>query len=126
MPWSYSVNTSLFIFTNIKNKKEILLPDATIKDSEKAVVILVIGESARSQNFSLYGYEKNTNPLLSKTENLFSFKATSCATYTTAGVKCILEHKNSGNCMKSYPTIYSGTMWRLFGELQTGGASGSY
>ncbi|MCT4034471.1 phosphoethanolamine--lipid A transferase EptA [Elizabethkingia anophelis] len=104
MPWSYSVNTSLFyIHKHQKNKKEILLPDATIKDSEKAVVILVIGESARSQNFSLYGYEKNTNPLLSKTENLFSFKATSCATYTTAGVKCILEHKNSGELYEILP-----------------------
>ena len=58
MPWSYSVNTSLFyIHQYKKNKKEILLPDATITDNQKSVVVLVIGESARSQNFSLYGYE---------------------------------------------------------------------
>lgn len=93
MPWSYSVNTSLFyIHKHQKNEKEILLPDAVIKDNRKAVVVLVIGESARSQNFSLFGYGKNTNPLLSKIPNLFHFNATSCATYTTAGVKCILEH----------------------------------
>mgnify|MGYP000943464275 CR=1 FL=1 len=93
MPWSYSVNMPLFfIHKHQKNKKEILLPDAVIKDDEKAVVVLVIGESARSQNFSLYGYGKNTNPLLSKTPNVSHFAATSCATYTTAGVKCILEH----------------------------------
>ncbi len=104
MPWSYTVNTALFYtHEHQKNKKEILLPDATIEDDQKAVVVLVIGESARSQNFSLYGYKKNTNPLLSKTENLFSFKATSCATYTTAGVKCILEHKNSGELYEILP-----------------------
>lgn len=104
MPWSYSVNTALFyIHKHQKNKKEILLPDATIKDNEKAVVVLVIGESARSQNFSLYGYKKNTNPLLSKTENLSSFQATSCATYTTAGVKCILEHKNTDELYEILP-----------------------
>ncbi|GET45625.1 phosphoethanolamine--lipid A transferase EptA [Capnocytophaga felis] len=104
MPWSYAVNTSLFyIHKYQENRKEILLPDATIKDNEKSVVVLVIGESARSQNFSLYGYSKNTNPLLSKTENVFHFEATSCATYTTAGVKCILEHQNTGDLYEILP-----------------------
>jgi lipid A ethanolaminephosphotransferase len=104
MPWSYSVNTSLFyIHKYKKNEKEILLPNATIKDNQKSVVVLVIGESARRQNFSLYGYEKSTNPLLSKTANLFHFNATSCATYTTAGVKCILEHTNSDDLYEILP-----------------------
>ncbi|CAD0007770.1 Phosphoethanolamine transferase EptA [Flavobacterium chungangense] len=104
MPWSYSVNMSLFyIHKYKKNEKEILLPNAVIKDNQKSVVVLVIGESARSQNFSLYGYKKNTNPLLSKTTNLFHFNANSCATYTTAGVKCILEHKNSDDLYEILP-----------------------
>ena len=104
MPWCYSVNISLFyIHEHQKNKKEILLPNATIKDHEKSVVVLVIGESARKQNFSLYGYEKNTNPLLSQTENVFHFDATSCATYTTAGVKCILEHANTSDLYEILP-----------------------
>jgi lipid A ethanolaminephosphotransferase len=104
MPWSYSVNTSLFyIHKYKKNEKQILLPNAVIKDNQKSVVVLVIGESARSQNFALYGYKKNTNPLLSKTQNLYHFNATSCATYTTAGVKCILEHKNSDDLYEILP-----------------------
>jgi lipid A ethanolaminephosphotransferase len=104
MPWSYSVNTSLFyIHKYKKNEKEILLPNAVIKDNQKSVVVLVIGESARSQNFSLYGYKKNTNPLLSKTQNLFHYNATSCATYTTAGVKCILEPTNSDDLYEILP-----------------------
>ncbi|MDR2221899.1 MAG: phosphoethanolamine--lipid A transferase EptA [Flavobacteriaceae bacterium] len=104
MPWSYAVNTSLFyVHEAQKNKKEILLPDATIKDQEKSVVVLVIGESARRENFSLYGYSKNTNPLLSKVENLYHFDANSCATYTTAGVKCILEHTPSDDLYEILP-----------------------
>ncbi len=104
MPWSYTVNLSLFyVHKHQENEKEILLPDATIKDNQKSVVVLVIGESARSQNFSLYGYSKNTNPLLSKTPGVFHFNATSCATYTTAGVKCILEHKNTGELYEILP-----------------------
>ncbi|CAA7197513.1 phosphoethanolamine--lipid A transferase EptA [Chryseobacterium potabilaquae] len=104
MPWSYSVNTSLFYIHNYKkNEKEILLPNATIKNREKSIVVLVIGESARSQNFSLYGYKKDTNPLLSKEQNLYHFNATSCATYTTAGVKCILEHSNTDKLYEILP-----------------------
>lgn len=104
MPWSYSVNTSLYYIHNAqKNKKEILLSDATIKNKQKAIVVLVIGESARRQNFSLYGYEKQTNPLLSKMDNLYHFDATSCATYTTAGVKCILEHQESNDLYEILP-----------------------
>ena len=104
MPWSYSVNLSLFyIHKSQENEKEILLPDATILDNEKSVMVLVIGESARRQNFSLYGYERNTNPLLSQTPNLFHFDASSCATYTTAGVKCILEHASTGDLYEILP-----------------------
>lgn len=104
MPWSYSVNIPLyFIHKNQENQKEILLPEAKIKDNEKSIFVLVIGESARRENFSLYGYTKNTNPLLSKIENVHSFKANSCATYTTAGVKCILEHVNSNKLYEILP-----------------------
>ena len=104
MPWSYTVNISLlYIHRQQENEKEILLPNASIKDNKKSVVVLVIGESARSQNFSLYGYKKNTNPLLSKTENLFHFDATSCATYTTAGIKSMLEHKDTGELYEILP-----------------------
>ncbi|MBF4486268.1 phosphoethanolamine--lipid A transferase EptA [Flavobacterium sp. CSZ] len=104
MPWSYSVNTSLFYIHKFKkNEKEILLPNAVIKDNQKSVVVLVIGESARSENFSLYGYKKNTNPLLSKVPNLFHFDGTSCATYTTAGVKGILEHTNTDDLYEILP-----------------------
>lgn len=104
MPWSYTVNTPLFFIHEAKkNQKEIILPDAKLLNNEKAVVVLVIGESARSQNFSLYGYNKKTNPLLSKIENISSFNATSCATYTTAGVKCILEHENTNDLYEILP-----------------------
>lgn len=104
MPWSYSVNISLFyIHKSQKNQKEILLPNATIKDNKKSVVVLVIGESVRRANFSLYGYKKDTNPLLSKIPNVHHFNANSNATYTTAGVKSILEYKDTGDLYEILP-----------------------
>jgi lipid A ethanolaminephosphotransferase len=104
MPWSYTVNSARYqIHQYQQNKKEIPLPNATITDDEKAVVVLVIGESARSMNFSLCGYEKNTNPLLSETPNLVAFKINSETTYTTASVKCILEHTKTSDLYEILP-----------------------
>ncbi len=104
MPWSYVVNSCRFFSDKHKeNKEQIKLPDATITDNEKAVMVLVIGESARSENFSLYGYQKNTNPLLSQMSDVHHYKTESCATYTTAGVKCILSHKHSGKLYEILP-----------------------
>ena len=37
------------------------------------VYVMVVGETARAHNFSLYGYPRNTNPLLSKTPGIIAF-----------------------------------------------------
>ncbi|MBQ6377983.1 MAG: sulfatase-like hydrolase/transferase [Prevotella sp.] len=103
-PWSYLVNTGRIIsFSQDKQAEEIRLPDGQILDSEKAVVVLVIGESARKANFQLYGYQRDTNPLLSKQEGLKVYQATACATYTTAGTKAILEPKISDDLYELLP-----------------------
>jgi lipid A ethanolaminephosphotransferase len=67
------------------------------------VVVLVIGESARKANFQLYGYQRDTNPLLSQQQGLKVYQANSCATYTTAGCKAILEPKNSDDLYELLP-----------------------
>lgn len=105
MPWSYVVNTfRYFSHQREINKEQIKLPDATFaNDSTKTVVVLVIGESARRENFSLYGYPRETNPLLSKVENLHVYPANSSATYTTAGVKAILEYKETNDLYEILP-----------------------
>jgi lipid A ethanolaminephosphotransferase len=38
----------------------------TITSPENLVVVLAIGETSRQKNFSLYGYNRQTNPLLSQ------------------------------------------------------------
>jgi lipid A ethanolaminephosphotransferase len=103
-PWSYIVNTArLAASHHDEQAEEIKLPDGKITDHQKAVVVLVIGESARKANFQLYGYQRATNPLLSKQEGLKVYQATSCATYTTAGSKAILEPKNSDDLYELLP-----------------------
>ena len=103
-PWSYIANTYRIIsFIQDEQAEEIKLPDGKITDNEKAVVVLVIGESAREANFQLYGYQRDTNPLLSKQKGLKVFQANSCATYTTAGTKAILEPKDCGDLYELLP-----------------------
>ncbi|MCL2590979.1 MAG: phosphoethanolamine--lipid A transferase [Betaproteobacteria bacterium] len=63
----------------------------------KNLIILVIGETARTMNFSLNGYERETNPLLSK-QKIINFKnATSCGTATAVSVPCIFSPKDRKN-----------------------------
>ena len=103
-PWSYLVNTGrVMSFSQDEQAVEIKLPDGKITDREKTVVVLVIGESARKANFQLYGYARDTNPLLSKRVGLKVYQATSCATYTTAGTKAILEPQDSGDLYELLP-----------------------
>ena len=67
--------------------------------------VLVIGETARLDNFSLYGYPKNTNPQLQQLSNLLVLKNTkSCTTYTTGSLACILSHSESISNTESLPT----------------------
>lgn len=43
---------------------------ATRPDSVPEIYVVVVGETARADNFGLYGYERNTTPLLAKTPRL--------------------------------------------------------
>ena len=71
--------------------------DARLENTDKLkTVILVVGESARSDHFSLNGYVRDTNPQLSKIQNLFSFShMESCSTSTWHSVPCIFSSKNA-------------------------------
>lgn len=103
MPWSYTVN-SVRYYNSVqkRNQKEIMLPDAQIMTDSRDVCVLIIGESARRDHFSLYGYERNTNPLLAG-DKVTALIADAAATYTTAGVKAILDHKASNKLYEILP-----------------------
>ncbi|MBO4340070.1 MAG: DUF1705 domain-containing protein [Bacteroidales bacterium] len=103
MPWSYTVNT--FRYYDAKKKKaakEILLPDPTAVSDSRDVCVLFIGESVRRDHFSLYGYPRETNPWTSR-DGVKAYIADASATYTSAGVKAILEYKPSGKLYEILP-----------------------
>ena len=103
MPWSYTVNSVRYHNqVRERNRQEILLPDASFSDGQKGVCVLIIGESARRDHFSLYGYSRQTNPLLEQ-DGVKAYVANSAATYTTAGVKAILDHKPTDKLYEILP-----------------------
>ena len=59
--------------------------------ARKTLGILIIGETARADHFSLNGYARETNPFLDK-EDIVSFTDThSCGTATAVSVPCIFS-----------------------------------
>ena len=65
-----------------------------VQDLHRELTILVVGETARADRFSLNGYERKTNPLLEK-ENVISFtNMHSCGTSTAVSVPCMFSMYN--------------------------------
>ncbi len=66
------------------------------------VVVIVLGESARSANFQLAGYDRPTNPRLSRESDLVFFKdVTACRTHTAEAIPCLLTR--FGSAKLSFP-----------------------
>jgi len=61
-------------------------------DTHRELVVMVVGETARADHFSLNGYERQTNPRL-QTEKVIDFPDFwSCGTSTAQSVPCIFSH----------------------------------
>jgi len=61
-------------------------------DARPPLVLLVVGETARADHFALNGYERATNPQLSRVEGLLSLRqVSSCGTSTAASLPCMFS-----------------------------------
>jgi len=94
LPYSYIYNTKLHIARSlnyISQKKNDIIRKYSFKlaskENKNTFVVLVVGESARADRFSLNGYEKNTNPRLSLNKNIVSY--TDCHSLDTSTVPAI-------------------------------------
>jgi len=93
--WIYSIGNYVsktftdgeIIVKKIGENAKIVEPE----NEPKELVILVVGEAARADHFSLNGYKRKTNPLLEK-ENIFNFSNMySCGTATAQSVPCMFS-----------------------------------
>ena len=76
-----------------KSNFQVLGEDATkLLTPRKKLFVLVLGETARSDHFSVNGYSKNlTNPLMSKKDIVSIRNVTACGTSTAISVPCIFS-----------------------------------
>ncbi len=58
---------------------------------KKRLTVIVLGETARGQNFSFNGYERDTNPQLAARNVLNFSNTTSCGTETAVSVPCMFS-----------------------------------
>ncbi|BAF72893.1 phosphoethanolamine transferase [Sulfurovum sp. NBC37-1] len=104
----YSFNKALRSYKKMKklySNIEIMSKKYHYRSKENdLLVVFVLGESTRGDHFMLNGYNRNTTPLLSKTEGLSSFRnVRSCATLTIQSLPCIFSPLDRAHS-KSYVT----------------------
>ncbi|MDZ4017891.1 phosphoethanolamine transferase [Pseudomonas sichuanensis] len=84
----------------------------------KSLTVLVVGESARAENFGLLGYARDTTPNLAKQQGLLSFTDVhSCGTETAVSVPCMF----SGMTRKDYDARVAKNREGLLDILQRAG-----
>ncbi len=91
----YSAQKLIQLKSNSQRKLAILSPDASLKNPmDKNLLLLVIGETARAENFSLNGYTKNhTNFYTSSNPDIIFFPNTyACATSTAVSLPCMFSY----------------------------------
>lgn len=96
-PNYFLYSTALFTFNKFKAAPSLVVKkiaqDAqpTEIGKKKELIIMVVGETARADRFSLNGYPKLTNPMLQK-QSVISFDhVTSCGTSTGVSVPCMFS-----------------------------------
>ncbi|AOS38928.1 hypothetical protein A0U95_09185 [Pseudomonas brassicacearum] len=64
----------------------------------KSLTVLVVGESARAENFGILGYNRDTTPTLDKEAGLIAFTdVQSCGTETAVSVPCMFSNMGRKN-----------------------------
>jgi len=99
----YYSNPVIYVYSTVKYINEqyftvnepvtVVGNDAKIaaSDTHRELVILVVGETARADRFSLNGYQRKTNPLLEQEKVISYTNVMSCGTSTAVSVPCMFS-----------------------------------
>lgn len=94
---TYSIYSVVkYISSRLNNSTKVVMPlgeDAHIPvtDTDRELIILVVGESARADHFSLNGYSRKTNPMLDQEDVISLSSVYSCGTSTAYSVPCMFS-----------------------------------
>lgn len=101
-PCNYIYSTIKYFKLEEQSKRPFTKLDLNAKHvandkDEKRVFVVVLGETARAKNFSLNGYERETNPLLKQEDILFLKDVESAGTSTAISVPSIFSFATRNN-----------------------------
>ena len=78
-------------FVAVFNDAHRLQPPAGMSDKKPDVLVIVVGETARAQNFHLNGYGRNTTPRLEQHPVINFRNVTACGTATAISLPCMFS-----------------------------------
>jgi lipid A ethanolaminephosphotransferase len=78
--------------------------------ADRELVVLVLGETARASEFSLNGYGRTTNPLLSQRDIINFSDVTACGTTSAISVRCIFSRLGHGDFSRSAAASQEGLL----------------
>lgn len=98
-PGNYVVSLSNVLLASPPGPKQALLPlgtdarqTARSKGGKPRLLVLVVGETVRAQNWGLNGYARQTTPELAKIDGLINFsQVSSCGTSTEVSLPCMFS-----------------------------------
>ena len=105
-PTYYIYSLGKYLATSLHNENIVVKPlgvNARVSTAEtgRELIIVVVGEAARADRFSLNGYARETNPLL-KRENVISLtNMHSCGTTTAYSLPCMFSIFTRSNYSES-------------------------
>ena len=88
-----------------------------MQTGKKNLTILIVGETSRAADFSLSGYDRETNPLLKKDDVTYFPHTASCGTATAVSVPCMF----SGMPRVHYDDALAGHQEGLLDVIQRAG-----
>lgn len=88
-----------------------------MQTGKKNLTILIVGETSRAADFSLSGYDRETNPLLKKDDVTYFPHTASCGTATAVSVPCMF----SGMPRAHYDDALAGHQEGLLDVIQRAG-----
>lgn len=75
-----------------KQEFKVLTKEVKIEDTNKRLLVMVVGETARAENYSLGGYSKNDTNFFAKQESMIYFsQVSSCGTATAISLPCMFS-----------------------------------
>lgn len=127
LPFNFVRNTNGYIkrkYTAASQPLRTVAGDAvraTTQDGQRPkLLVLVVGETARAQNFQLNGYDRPTNPVLTQRGDVISFQnVSSCGTATAISLPCMFSRYTR----VLYDDVKAATEENLLDVLQRTGVS---